>query len=130
MSQRDLKSKIDYAQSLAPAGYSAAAIGAGVDLRSYNSAVVLVSAGAAGGTSPSFTFEVQDSADNATFTAVAATFLQGAEPVITAGGEVHRIGYVGGQRYIRASITAVTGTTPTLACSAGVLRGDPFLGPL
>lgn len=130
MPSRDLKSHIDFAASLAPDTYDATADGSGVDLRGYNSALVVIDAGAAGGDTPSFTFEVQESDDNVTFTAVGAAHLQGAEPVITAGSEVHRIGYVGSKRYIRAAITAVSGTTPTLACTAGVVRGNPYQGPL
>lgn len=130
MSKRDLKSNIDYAQSITPGQYTAAVSGVGVDLTNYKSAVLLVLAGASGGTTPSFTFEVQESDDNVTFAAAPNSSLQGVEPVITAGSEAHRIGYIGSKRYIRAAITAVTGTGPTLQCCAGVVRGDPFLGPL
>jgi gamma-glutamyl:cysteine ligase YbdK (ATP-grasp superfamily) len=130
VASRDLESNIDFVQSIAPASQAAAVNGASVDLRDYASAMVLISAGAAGGTTPSFTFEVQESSDNATFTAVADEHLQGAEPVVTAGNEVHRIGYRGSQRYIRVTITAVSGTSPTLDAEAGVVRGRPHQGPL
>lgn len=130
MSSRDLKSNIDFLQSLAPASYGAVAVGVGVDLREYASAMVLISAGEIGGTSASFTFEVQESDDNSTFSAVADADLQGDEPVLTAGNVVHRLGYKGQKRYIRAAITAATGTGPSLVCEAGVLRGEPRMGPL
>lgn len=130
MARKDLESNVDFVQSLAPASRTATANGTGVDLQNYASAFALISAGAAGGTSPSFTFEVQESDDNSTFTAVADADLQGDEPVITAGDEVHRIGYKGGKRYIRVAITAVSGTSPTLLCEAGIVRGDPNIAPL
>lgn len=130
MATKDLESNIDFAQSLAPASQTAAINGTGVDVRDYASAMVLISAGAAGGTTPSFTFEVQESDDNTTFAAVADAGLQGAEPVITVGNETHRIGYKGGKRYIRVAITDATGTSPTLLCEAGVVRGDPHVAPL
>lgn len=130
MSSRDLKSNIDFSQSLAPASYSAAAVGAGVDLREYASAMVLISAGEIGGTSASFTFEIQESDDNSVFSAVADADLEGSEPVLTAGNVVHRLGYRGHKRYIRAAITAAAGTGPTLVCEVGVVRGDPRMGPL
>lgn len=125
MATRDLKSNVDVVESLAPASRTAAVNGTGVDLGDYNSAMVVIQAGAAGGTSPSFTFEVQESDDNSTFTAVADADLDGSEPVITAAQAAVRIGYKGAKRYIRAAITTVSGTSPTLLCSAAVVRGTP-----
>lgn len=131
MSLKDLKSDIDFVQSLAPASVVAAANGAGVDLHDYSSAVVLIEAGAIGGTAtPAFTFEVQDSADNITFAAVADAQLDGAEPVIVASNSVSRIGYKGEKRYVRVVVKTVSGTSPTLLCAAGVIRGNPHIGPL
>lgn len=130
MSKRDLEGSVDFIQSLAPASRTVAVSGASADLRDYKSAMAVISAGAAGGTTPSFTFEVQESDDDATFTAVADTDLNGTEPVITAGNAVYRIGYHGFKRYVRVAITAVSGTSPTLLCEAGVLRGEPHLGSL
>lgn len=122
---RDMKSNQDVVQSLAPASQTAAVNGTGVDLRGYDAAMVTINAGAAGGTSPSFTFEVQESDDNSAFTAVADADLQGTEPVITAAQAAVRIGYIGNKRYIRVAITAASGTSPTLLCSANVHRGRP-----
>lgn len=130
MASQDLESNIDFAQSLAPASQTAAVNGTGIDLRGYASAMALISAGAAGGTTPSFTFEVQESGDDVTYTPVADADLQGTEPVITAGNEAHRIGYKGGKRYLRVAITAVSGTSPTLVCEGGIVRGHPNHGPL
>lgn len=130
MPARDLKSQVDFVSSLAPAVYDAKDAGEGVDLTGFNSAMVVIVAGAAGGADPSFAFEVQESDDNDSFTAVDEVHLQGAAPVITEGEECHRIGYVGSKRYLRVAISEVDGTTPTLACAAGVVRGDPYVGPL
>lgn len=130
MSSRDLESKVDFIQSLPPASRSTAANGASADLREFRSAMILISTGAIGGTTPSFTFEVQESDDNTTFAAVADGNLNGSEPVVTASDEVFKIGYHGFKRYVRVAITAVAGTSPTLLCEAGVLRGDPHVGPV
>lgn len=127
---RDMKSNIDLVESLAPASRTAAVNGTGVDLRGYDSAMVIIQRGAAGGTSPSFTFEVQESDDDSTYTAVADADLDGTEPVVTAAGAAVRIGYKGAKRYLRAAITAVSGTSPTLLCSAAVVRGHPSLRKL
>lgn len=129
MSLRDLVNSLSAAESLAPASQTAAANGTGVDLRGFDSAAVVIERGAAGGTTPSFTFEVQESDDNAAFAAVAAADLDGTEPVVTAAGAPVKIGYKGVKRYIRVAITVVTGTSPTLLCAASVVRGHPHQTP-
>jgi hypothetical protein len=127
---RDLKSNIKPVQTLIPATRTAAANGNGVDLAGFNGASVLFSNGAIGGTaSPTFTFEVQESDDNATFTAVADKDLRGVEPVITAANQVSQVSYIGYKRYIRGVLKTVTGTSPTLDCSATVVLGRPANAP-
>lgn len=132
MTTREIKSEIDIDQSLAPAARVATANGVGVDLRDFDSAMVAIDAGVAAGTTPSFTFEVQESDDNVTYTAVADTDLDGTEPAITGANDeqIHLIGYKGVKRYIRVAITAVTGTSPSLPCSATVVRGHAHLRPV
>ncbi|MGW2580830.1 hypothetical protein ACWCYZ_05735 [Streptomyces virginiae] len=131
---RDLKNNVSAAQSLAPAARTAAADGAAVDLANYGSAVVVIDAGTATGTSPSFTFEVQES-DTTTggdFTAVADADLDGTEPVVTDANDVavYRIGYRGRKRYLRVILKTVGGTSmPTLPCTGLVLRGSPRKAP-
>ena len=126
---RDLKSNIKPVQSLVPATRNAAANGTGVDLTGFNAASVVFSNGAIGGTTPSFTFEMQESDDNATFTAVAAKDLRGAAPVTTSANQVTQVGYVGYKRYIRAVVKTVAGTTPTLDCAAYVVLGHAGTAP-
>jgi hypothetical protein len=127
---RDLKSNIKPVQSLVPINRSAAANGSGVDTLGFNSASVVFLTGAIGGTAtPTFTFEMQESADNATFTAVADADLRGVEPVVTAANTVAQVGYIGNKRYIRAVLKTVAGTTPTLDCSATVILGHPSVAP-
>lgn len=127
---RDLKSNIKPVQSLAPISRTAAANGAGVDLSGFNAACIVFASGAIGGTAaPTFTFEVQESADNVTFTAVADADLRGVEPVVTAANQVSTVGYIGYKRYIRAALKTVSGTSPTLDCSATVILGHPASVP-
>lgn len=122
----DLKSRISVAQSLAPASRTAAVTGSSVDLAGYSAATVVLDVGAIGGTTPSFTFEIQHSDDNAAWSPVAAADLDSGQPApVTAGGTVLEVGYRGVKRYLRAAITAASGTTPTLLCSATVVRGKP-----
>lgn len=127
---RDLKSNIKPVQSLVPVSRTAAANGTGVDLSGFNSACVVFNSGAIGGTaSPTFTFEVQESSDNATFTAVADADIRGVEPVVIAANQVSTVGYIGYKRYIRAVLKTVSGTTPTLDCGAVVILGNPASVP-
>jgi len=126
---RDLKSNIKLVQSLVPATRNAAANGTGVDLSGFNAASIVFSNGAIGGTSPSFTFEVQESDDNTTFTAVADKDIRGVEPAITAANQVSQVAYLGYKRYIRAVLKTVAGTSPTLDCAANVVLGHPASVP-
>lgn len=126
---RDLKSNIKPVLSLVPATRTAGANGNGVDLSGFSAASVVFSNGAIGGTTPSFTFEVQESDDNATFTAVADKDLRGVEPVITTATQVSQVGYIGYKRYIRAVLKTVGGTSATLDCAACVILGSPAVVP-
>lgn len=131
MATREHDSSIGRAQSLVPASRTAAGNGTGVDLRGFESASVVVLGGAISGTTPSFTFVVQESDDNATFTDVAAGDLLGSLTAITTADQVRHVGYRGSKCYIRARLDAVGGTsTPTLLCSAHVERGTPDFLPV
>jgi hypothetical protein len=128
VSRTDLKNSIAPAQSLKATNQADPSVpvnGTGVDLAGYDTAVVLIDAGAITGAGATLTFEVQHSDDNSTFTAVADADLDGAEPVISASNDdqIHEIGYRGIKRYLRVAITAKAGTTPTLPVSASVVRG-------
>lgn len=92
------------------------------DAQAYRSAMVVIHAGAV--TDGTHTFEVQDSADNSTFAAVAAAYLQGTEPALgsTDDNEVHVIGYTGSQRYLRV-VCVTTGATSGGICSAVIVLG-------
>lgn len=127
---RDIKSNIKAVSSLAPASLTAAANGSGVDRAGFESAAIKFNTGAIGGTTPSFTFAVQESSDNSSFTDVAAANLQGTPPTVTtnnAGAVV--VGYLGSKRYIRAIAKTVAGTSPTLLAEATVILGHPHNAP-
>lgn len=87
------------------------------------SAMVVVNVGVV--TDGTHTIEVQDSPNGSDWTAVAAEFLQGAEPAITDANDaqVHEIGYTGHQRYLRA-VSTVSGSPAT----GGVYSAVVLLG--
>lgn len=100
-------------QSIVPVLVAATANGTGVDLLGFGTATVVVNAGVI--TDGTHTLKVQDSPDNSTFTDVAAASLSGALTALTSGAggsATQKVGYLGGQRYIRA-VTTVTGSPST-----------------
>jgi hypothetical protein len=128
---RDLKSNIKVVPTLVPGSRNAAGNGVGVDTLGFNSVAVVFASGAIGGSgSPSFPFEVQESADNINFTAVSAVDMRGANPVVTAAGTTTVVSYIGNKRYVRAALKTVAGTSPTLDCSALVLLAGATNRPI
>lgn len=125
---RDLENRLNVAQSLAPAARTASANGTGVDLANYDGAVVEITTGTI--TDGTHTVEVQESADNATFTAVADADLIGSEPAIGAADDnvIYKIGYIGTKRYLRGAVT-VAGATTGGVYGINVIRGYPRKQP-
>ena len=127
MAKRDLYNNIGVIQSIAPAVQSASINGAGVDLRPYNSATVIISSGAIVG-SAVMVAKLQESDDNATFTDVAAGDLLGTFPASLAASSVNKIGYKGSKRYIRPVLTLSSGTS--IAADAVIVGGHASLAPV
>jgi type 1 fimbria pilin len=75
--------------------------------------------------------DIQESDDNATFTSVASSELQGAEPSIGAADDnkMYVVGYKGTKRYIRAAVTA-SGTSSGGTYGASVLLANPRVAPV
>lgn len=128
---RDLKSNLAFSQSLVDATRLASANGTGVDLSGVDAAMGYVSAGLL--TEGAYTFEMQESADNVTFTAVADADLAGTEPVVDDGADdnqVYKVNYLGTKRYVRWALT-VAAQSPTivtgLPCSAGFVTKPNIL---
>jgi hypothetical protein len=127
---RDLKNNLDGVSSIDPASYTASTNGSGVDLRDFDGALVMFQAGSAdtGSGNETYTPGVEESDDNSSFSAVAASDLEGSLVNMTANS-VQRVGYKGAKRYVRAVLT-LGGTTPSIDASALVVRGLPHLAPL
>ena len=115
-------------QSIAPAAVTTTADGTSCDLKEYDSLVVRLDLGV--WTDGTFVFTIEESADNSTFTTVAAADLEGAvgsgnSITVDAADEdlaIHHIGYFGTKRYARVSFTAAS-TTTGMVFSATLLRG-------
>jgi len=123
-------SDISPVQSIAAAVIKTTANGSGVDLQDYEGATVIVTTGTV--TDGTHTISLEESSDNSTFTAVAATDMVGSAPAIAAADDNkdYSFGYIGSQRYIRV-VTTVTGSPSTGgAYAAVVLRGFPRHAPV
>jgi hypothetical protein len=143
--KRSDKSVLSVAPSLSPivVNNDTEGTGLGVDLRGYNTALVVFHVGASGDTLSGSIFlelRVQESADNVTFTDVAAADLENtiagvlaqARKIDSTGLDeiVHAVGYLGSKRYIRAFVDTTGTHTNGTPCSAVVVRGLPTYAPV
>lgn len=120
----DLKTTSNVATSLAPAARTATGDGTGVNVSGYRSAMIAIVLGA--WTDGTHTYEVQESDDDSTYSAVADADLDGTEPVVDAADEdlvVHLIGYKGVKKYVRVSVTRAS-TSTGIVDSAVVVLGN------
>jgi len=131
MAYRDLRANVDAAFGLAPAARTnGTATGSSVDLRGYESAMVIVHYGA--WTDGTHTPSLQSSTDGTTWNAVGTADLQGTFTALsgTAGqAAIARVGYIGGDRFIRPLIVTASATTGALS-GVAIARGKPLAGPL
>ena len=127
---RDLHNDLISSASLNPATRTTSANGSSADLQGYEGAEILVQAGAY--TDGTHAFSLEESANDSTFTDVAAGDLLGSEPTVNASAgqnKTYRFGYVGDARYIRVIVT-VTGSPATgLLAGAVILRGKKRAAP-
>lgn len=131
MTTRDLKNNIDVLTSLDPKAYTSSTNGASADLRGFESAVVAFVVGTV--TDGTHTPKVQEAPDDGsgspgTFTDVAAADLQGTFANL-ADDTNQRVGYIGGQRHLRAVLT-VSGASTGAEVAAVVIRGNADQRPV
>jgi len=131
MTMRDLNDEVDVALSLSPAArVNGTFNGTSVDLRGYDSAMLVVNFGAY--TDGTHTPSLQHSDDGSSFAAVAATDINGAFTAVSSAGganSTQRVGYIGSKRYVRG-VLVVSGATTGALSEACVVRGDARSAPL
>lgn len=116
--------------ALAPAVAAAAVDGNAIDLKGFDSALIIINTGAIVGAGD-FGAKLQESDDPATgYTDVAAADQLGTLPVTLATSSTYRVGYIGSKlkRYIRVSVTKAGGTS--IAIGASAVLGHPHLAPV
>lgn len=131
---RDIYNELSEVNSINAQAVTATLNGTSADLQGFESAQVLIDLGTFGGTTPTATIQIQDSADDATFAAVAAADLQGGalpDPIDTTNDAQLLVrGYIGSKRYVRVAVTATGGTSPSLPMSATIQRGHARTQPV
>ncbi len=133
---KDLYNNLALAKSVAPQfiNSNTTITGTGVDLRGFEGALVVLSAGAITGTGSQnvYTPEVQESDSSDTgFTAVADANLIGTEAAAVHNGgtdnTIKKIGYIGTKRYIRVVLTTTAFTTAGGYIEGLIVNGAPHL---
>lgn len=122
----DLKNNLDAKQSVAPAAHTSSVNGTGVDLQNYHGAMVHIHPGTI--TDGTHTPKLQESADNSSFSDVAAADLVGSFAAI-ANNTLQRVGYIGSKRYVRVVVT-VSGATTGGVYGASIVLGSPRKAPV
>lgn len=136
MASKDLHNNIDVKRAISPVSEAGntALVSQILDTRGYESVELVISTGSIADADATFTVLIEDG-DNAALSdaaAVADTFLLGTEA--QAGfqfdddNECRKIGYVGGKRYLRATITPANNASAALI-SAVWLLGNARTAP-
>ena len=140
MASKDLHNNIDVKRAISPVSEAGntALVSQILDTRGYESVELVILTGSIADADATFTVLIEDG-DSATLTdnaAVADTFLLGTEA--QAGfqfdddNECRKIGYVGGKRYVRATITPANNASAALIAAVWLLghaRTAPTANP-
>ncbi len=127
---RDLASNLGAVASLVPAVQAATLKGTAVDLRDFDSAMLVVNTGAIAGSGLyGMSLQESDTTTDGDFSDVAAANTVGdALPASLAADTVYTLGYIGSKRYVRAVITKTSGTS--IAAGAVVIKGNASQKPV
>ncbi|MFA5897883.1 MAG: hypothetical protein WC829_02095 [Hyphomicrobium sp.] len=133
---RDLANHLHTTRALSPVAAgtdNTALVSQKLDLLGFEGAMLSINIGANTDADATFVVLMEDSPDNTTFTAVDDAYLTGTE--ILAGfqfdddNESRKIGYVGTQRYLRATITPANNAAGNIFVSAMWILGYPSRQP-
>ncbi len=129
--KRDALANVSPGFCILPQAIAADVDGTGVEVRGFEEVEVQIAVGLY--TDGTFTLLVEESADDVTYTTVAAGDLDGSVPVLSAStdNQIHRVGYMGSSRYVRLTVAEPTSPNPTgvvLACT--IERRRPHNAPV
>jgi hypothetical protein len=129
MASKDLHNNIDIKRAISPVSVSdnTAQVSQILDTRGYESIELVIATGSIADADATFSVLIEDG-DSSTLTdaaAVADTFLLGTEALagfqFDDDNECRKIGYVGGKRYVRATITPASNASAALFSAVWVL---------
>ncbi|MGV8830336.1 MAG: hypothetical protein ACOH2N_00030 [Devosia sp.] len=126
---RDLASNLGVVATLAPAVHAATLKGSTVDLRGYDSCILVVNSGAVVSAGLfDVRLEHSDTTTDGDFTTVTTPDMQGVLPAALEASTGYKAGYVGNKRYVRAVITKQSGTS--VAAGAVFVLGNAAQKPV
>ena len=140
MASKDLHNNIDVKRAISPVSEAGntALVSQILDTRGYESVELVIATGSIADADATFTVLIEDG-DNGALSdaaAVADTFLLGTEAqagfAFDDDNECRKIGYVGGKRYLRATITPANNASAALISAVWVLsnaRTAPSANP-
>jgi hypothetical protein len=129
---RDITNKLDLKRAFSPVAAvtdGTAQVSTVCDLKGYGACMLALMTGTLSDADATWTVLIEDSADNATWGAVADEYLNGTE--LLAGfqfdddNECRKIGYTGGKRYVRATVDDGTANTGNLFLAGVWVLGHP-----
>jgi hypothetical protein len=124
---RDIVHNIGVVQSIAPADLAASTNGASVDLLGFDSVAFVATTGVRTA-SGAFVLTLEESDDNATFTAVDAEHYQAPVAGNLAANSTAKVGYRGFKRYVRPVLTKGGGTS--IFASVIAIKGNAAERPV
>jgi hypothetical protein len=134
---RDIMNALDVKRAISPVAAQTnsdtAVVSQKLDMQGYDSAMLVIQIGANTDANATFTVLIEDSPDNSNFTAVDDAYLNGTEVLASFqfddDNECRKIGYVGTQRYLRATITPSGNNSGDLFVAAVWILGNPNRQP-
>lgn len=126
---RDLASSLGAVLALSPAVQAATIKGTAVDLRGFDSAMLVINTGAIV-SAGDYTAKMQesDTTTDGDFTDVAASGLVGTLPASLTADGTFKQSYIGTKRYIRVVVTKNSGTS--IAVGASIVKGRATQRPV
>lgn len=126
---KDLMNLIDVKNSISPASVSdnTAAVGTAIDRQGYDSVTYLINVGSVADADATFAVTMDESDDNSSWNAVAATDLIGTLALASfqfdSDNKVFKLGYKGAKRYTRLTITPSNNASAAVFGAVCVLGG-------
>ena len=128
MASKDLKTGQTFTLLHEAKALTTATNGASVDTKGIGAVTITLNTGVFSGTTPTATWQLQDSDDDSAFTVVDTVgkgLIGTAIPQITDSNDqaVYVTAYAGNRRYVRFALTATGGSSPSLLCSVTAVTG-------